>query len=326
VIEALKPGEHGAHAAHFGVIRGRNDWEGINQIMIIGREEPSPAVVERIARAFAAHDDAPFESLNGKRYPQAQRGIRKRDGSGHAIRVNFHPNPWADRVLKAIRDAEIVQAVERIRPIFKDKPVEIILLSPVAVDLTVDQVVPWMDWRKGGTRIERALEQSRVIPLSSREAARLLPDIWGGEKTARDDLSAAGLLRQNLNRESYLQFDAIRIGVVASYRGEAEPRKRAHEHIALIAASTDEARAVLEAVTGPLRHFEIIEVIEADPAAVDAAEAREERIAIIMHDGGLTEAEAIRVADGLDVHDPPPVKPPVPDQEPDRVVAREVGT
>jgi len=326
VIEALKPGEHGAHAAHFGAIRGRNDWEGINQIMIIGREEPSPAVVERIARAFAAHDDAPFESLNGKRYPQAQRGIRKRDGSGHAIRVNFHPNPWADRVLKQIRDAEIVQAVDRIRPIFKDKPVEIILLSPVAVDLTVDQVVPWMDWRKGGTRIERALEQSRVIPLSSREAARLLPDIWGGEKTARDDLSAAGLLRQNLNRESYLQFDAIRIGVVASYRGEAEPRKRAHEHIALIAASTDEARAVLEAVTGPLRHFEIIEVIEADPAAVDAAEAREERIAIIMHDGGLTEAEAIRVADGLDVHDPPPVKPPVPDQEPDRVVAREVGT
>ena len=325
-IEALKPGEHGAHAAHFGAIRGRNDWEQIDRIMVIGREEPSPAAVERIARAFAAHDDDAFESLAGKRYPKAQRGIRKRDGSGHGVAVNFHPNAWADRVLKQIRDAEIVQAVDRIRPIFKDQPIEVVLLSPVAVDLTVDQVVAWKDWRKGGTRIERALKQARVVPLSSREAASLLPDIWKGEKTARDDLAAAGLLRQNLNRESYLQFDAIRIGVVATYRAEAEPGKRSHEHKALIAAPPDRARAVLEALTGPLRHFEIVEVIEADPAAAEAAEAREERIAITMHDGGLSEAEAIRVADGLDVPDLPPPKPPDPDREQEAVVVRKVGT
>jgi len=296
VIEALKPGEHGAHAAHFGAIRGRNDWEGINQIMIIGREEPSPAAVERIARAFAAHDDAPFESLNGKRYPQAQRGIRKRDGSGHGIKVNYHPNAWADRVLKQIRDAEIVQAVDRIRPIFKDQPIEIILLSPVAVDLTVDQVVPWKDWRKGGTRIERALKQARVVPLSGREAARLLPDIWGDKRSADRDLKSDVLLGQTVNRTFYLQNAPIRIGTVATYRAEAEAGKRAHEHKALIAALPDEARAVLEALTGPLRHFEIIDIIEADPAAAEAAEAREERIAIAMHDGGLSEAEAIRVA------------------------------
>jgi hypothetical protein len=309
VIEALKPGEHGAHAAHFGAIRGRNDWEKIDRIMIIGREEPSPAKVERIARAFAAHDDAPFESLDGKPYPKAQRGIRKRDGSGHGIAVNFHPNAWADRVLKQIRDAEIVQAVDRIRPIFKDQPIEIILLSPVAVDLTVDQVIAWKDWRRGGTRIERALKQARVIPLSGREAARLLPDIWADKRSADRDLKSDVLLGQTVNRTFYLQNAPIRIGTVATYRAEAEPGKRSHEHKALIAAPTDQARAVLEALTGPLRHFEIIQVIEADPAAAEAAEAREERIAIIMHDGGLSEADAIRVADGLDVPDPLPVEP-----------------
>lgn len=326
VIAALKPGEHGAHAAHFGAIRGRNDWEKIDRIMIVGREEPSPANVERIARAFAAHDDAPFESIAGKRYPQAQRGIRKRDGSGHAIKVNFHPNAWADRVLKQIRDAEIVQAVDRIRPIFKNHPVEITLLSPVAVDLTVDQVIAWKDWRKGGTRIDRALKQARVVPLSGREAARLLPVIWPAIAPADRDLRAAGLLSQTLNRESYLQNETIRIGVVATYRVEAEPGKRAHEHKALIAAPPHEARAVLEALTGPLRHFEIIQVIEADPAAAEAAEAREERIAIAMHDGGLSLADAIGVADGLDVPDPPPVKPPDPDRDQDAVIARKVGT
>lgn len=315
VIKALNPGEHGAHAAHFGAIRGRNDWEKIDRIMVIGREQPSPADVERIARAFAAHDDDAFESLGGKRYPQAQRGIRKRDGSGHKIAVNFHPNAWADRLLKQIRDAEIVQAVDRIRPIFKDQPIEIILLSPVAVDLTVDQVIAWKDYRKGGTRIERALKQACVIPLSGREAARLLPAIWGAKDTARRDFEAAGLLAQTVNRKTYLENAPIRIGVVATYRAEAEAGKRAHEHKALIAAPPDQARAVLEALTGRLRHFEIIQVIEADPAAAEAAEAREERIAIAIHDGGLFLADAIRVADGLDVPDPVPVKPPDPDRE-----------
>lgn len=324
VIRVLKPEDHGAHAAHFGAIRGRNDWEKVDRIMIIGREEPSPVKVERIARAFAAHDDDAFESLAGKPYPKAQRRIRKRDGSGHGIAVNFHPNAWADRVLKQIRDAEIVQAVDRIRPIFKDQPIEITLLSPVAVDLTVDQVIAWKDWRKGGTRIERALEQARVVPLSAREAARLLPAIWADKRSADRDLKSDLLLGQTVNKTFYLQNAPIRIGTVAAYRAEAERGKRAHEHKALIAAPPDQARAVLEALTGPLRHFEVIEVIEADPAAVEAAEAREERIAIIIHDGGLSEAEAIRVADGLDVPDRVPVKPPDPDREHTPVVVREV--
>lgn len=322
-IKALEPGKHGAHEAHFGAIRGRNDWEKLDRIMIVGREEPSPAAVERIARAFAAYDDAPFESLDGKRYPKAQRGIRKRDGSGHGIVVNFHPNPWGDRVLKQVRDAEIVQAVDRIRPIFKDQPIEIILLSPVAVDLTVDQVVPWKDWRKGGTRSERALRQARVIPLSSREAARLLPGIWKDKRTADRDLKSGVLLGQTVNRTFYLQNAPIRIGVVATYRVEGEAGQRAHEHKALIAAPPAEARAVLDALTGPLRHFEIIEIIEADPAAAEAAEAREERIAIAMHDGGLSEADAIRVADGLHVPDPLPAEPAPPEDQ-SRVAIAEV--
>lgn len=309
VIEALKPGEHGAHAAHFGAIRGRNDWEKIDRIMIIGREEPPPAAVERIARAFAAHDDAPFETLAGKPYPKAQRGIRKRDGSGHGIAVNFHPNAWADRVLKQIRDAEIAQAVDRIRPIFKDQPIEIVLMSPVAVDLTVDQVVAWKDWRKGGTRIEQALKQARVIPLSGREAARLLPSIWADKRSADRDLRSDVLLGQTVNRTFYLQNAPISDGVVVTYRVAPQPGRRAHEHKALIAAPPAEARAVLEALTGPLRHFEVVEVIEVDPAAVEAAEAREERIAIAMYDGGVSEAEAIQVADGLDVPDRSPAPP-----------------
>jgi hypothetical protein len=326
VIEALQPAALGAHAAHFGALRGRNDWERLDCVMIVGREEPAPSIVERIARAFAAHDDAPFASLAGNPYPKVQRGIRMRDGTGRAIRVTFHPNDWADRVLSQIREAEIVQAIDRLRPIFKDKPIEVVLLSPVAVDLTVDQVVAWNDWLAGGTRIERALATARVVPLSAREAVRLLPAIWGSRGSARRDLEEDFLSAQIVNRDLYLRFGPIRTCVVAAYQAEAAPGRRAHEHKALIAAAPGEARTVLEALTGPLRHFEVVRVIEPDPdvvaAAEDAAYAREERIAIAM-DSGMTEAEAIRIADDVRIAAPCPPRPkPAPAAAPPPRAAR----
>jgi hypothetical protein len=270
-ITAIDPEALGAQAAHFGALRGRNTWEDCTKVLVIGRDQPAPAAVERIARAYAAQDPAPFESLNDSKYPEQERGIRTRDGSGRAIAVAYHPNKWADRVLRQIRDAEIEQAIDRIRPIFKDGPVEIVVMSPVALNLTVDHVTEWKDYRKGGSRVERALDQARVIPLSAREAARLLPDIWGGEKTARDDFEGDGLSRQTIIRTFYLQFDAIRNFTIATYRVTARAGQRAHEHKALIAAPPDQARAVLEALTGPLRDFEVIEVVEQATAAPNSA-------------------------------------------------------
>ena len=297
VIAALKPEDHGAHPAHFGAVRGYNTWEQIDRVVVVGREQPSPAAVERIARAYAAQGDADFESLGSNPYPEATRGIRKRDGTAHPVKVAYHPNVWAERALRSIRDTEIEQTIDRIRPIFKDRSIEIILLSPVAVDLTVDQVVPWSQFRQGGSRIERALKLARVIPLSGREAARLLPDIWADKETARRDLGKEGLTAQTLNRDTYLRFEPIRIGVVATYKADVVAGKRSRVQTALIAAPPDAARAVLEALTGPLREFQFVEVFEPDQAAIEAAAARGERIAIAMHEGRLSEAEAAKVAD-----------------------------
>ncbi len=308
-IAALKPEEHGGHSAHFAAIRGRNDWSKINTVVVVGREQPSPAAVEKIARAYAAHGDADFESIGSNRYPETTRGIRKRDGSGHPVKVAYHPNAWADRVLRSIRDTEIAQTIDRIRPIFKEQPIEVILMSPVAVDLTVDQVVSWSQFRQGGTRVERALKQARIVPLSGREAARLVPEVWADKRTAERDLNDLKKVGQILNRETYLQFAPLFPGTVATYRIDA---KNAREQRVLIAAPPHEARAVLEARTGALREFQVIKVFEPDQAAIDAAEEREERIAIAMHDGGLSEAEATRVADRIET--PEQVEPKALDQ------------
>ena len=258
VIETLKSAGCKATMAHFGTIRGRNTWEGLNRVVVLGREEPPPRAIEVIARALAARDDIPFESLGDRPYPRTVRGIRMRDGSAHPVMVSYHPNPWGDRVLRQIRDAEVVQAIDRIRPIFKEEPIKVLLLSPV-VDLTVDQAIAWKDFRKGGTRIQRALDGARVIPLSSREAARLLPDIWADKRTADRDLKAAGLSGHDADISFYLQNAPVRSAVLARYRATPGPGERAREQIALIAAVPDQARAVLEKLTGPLRSLDVIQ-------------------------------------------------------------------
>jgi hypothetical protein len=89
--------------------------------------------------------------------------------------------------------------------------------------------------------------------------------------TARDDFEGEGLSRQTIDRTFYLQFDAVRNFTIATYRVTARAGQRAHEHKALIAAPPAEARAVLEALTGPLRDFEVIEAVEQATAAPNPA-------------------------------------------------------
>jgi hypothetical protein len=74
----------------------------------------------------------------------------------------------------------------------------------------------------------------------------------------------------------------------------------------LIFAAPDQARALLERLTGPLTAFEVIEHVPADPEAVAAQDAvqadrdaRIERAAIAEYDGGLVREDAERVAAGL---------------------------
>ena len=167
VIEALKVKGLKNETAHFGALRGFNKWEHIKRIIVIGRELPRVDALEKVARAFAAGSPDSFISLNGARWPKEDRALRMRDNSLQEIKVMAHPDPWAERVLRQIRDAELLQAIDRTRPMFGQR-VEILLLSPVVIDLTVDRVERWIDTKRGGQRALQALEGAGVLPLSGR--------------------------------------------------------------------------------------------------------------------------------------------------------------
>jgi hypothetical protein len=163
----------------------------------------------------------------------------------------------------------MIQAIDRLRLIFRTRPVTIRVLASVALDLTVDVIRSFAEFAAGGSRVERALRDAQVVPLEKREAARLLPGIWGTPDAAKRDL---GLLGQNVNRDLYLENGPIRNLVKVAYAIAPAPGGRKRVHEAIVAAPATEARALLEVLTGPLDHFELLEVLVERPAPAPAVD------------------------------------------------------
>ncbi|EPX75703.1 hypothetical protein [Salipiger mucosus] len=290
VIEALRADGLSNPVAHYNALRGRNEWKDCSTAIVIGREEPTEAV-ERIGRAFAAADTAPFNSLGRPdgsfgRWDKAARGLRMRDKSRLSVDVNCHPDPWAEKVLRQVRDCELVQGIDRLRPHFKASPVTVFLLAELVLDVTVDRVERWIDLKKGGNRPSRAIEAAGVLPLSDSEAPRLLPGIWRARQTAQEDLPRWRYIVEGLTADfpksiDYSDFRQLSTSLLVRYRSAPRtPGGRAGRmHHALVWAPPEAARAQLEAVAGELRTFE---VVPGWTEALDAAEARDEPVAAIQ--------------------------------------------
>lgn len=169
----------GVEVGHFGALRGINAWEGCDVAVVVGREQPSALALENQLRAFLAGDKVSFQF--GAGYALQCRARRMRDESFEPVAVEVHPDPRAQLLLEQIREAELVQAIDRVRSIFNRRTVYV-LWSGVA-DLTVDAVRSWSDLKSGGTRLERAAARG-LVPLTPSGLHAAHPDLWASEKAA----------------------------------------------------------------------------------------------------------------------------------------------
>ncbi|EAQ46591.1 phage-related protein-like [Roseobacter sp. MED193] len=249
IKELASAGSH--KAGHFGALRGRNYWEDKDTVIVIGREQPSPQSVEGIARAYAAASGAGFTSGDYKKVP---RGIRT-SGDTVSIDVFAHPDLWGDRILRQIREAEIEQAIDRIRLIHNSEPKAVYLLSPVVVNATVDKVVGWQDFKQGGTRTERAIEKYGVLFLSPRDCARYMPDIWTNPQTASADLNRAKLVSDLPYRSNLYGVSDGKGPSLVQFWPKVGKGQRSRKKSALAFGRADQLKCLIEALTGPLTDF-----------------------------------------------------------------------
>lgn len=221
--------------AHFGALRGLNAYEHCETAVVMGREQPSAQAIEVLTRPFCATDPEPFIPIG--EYVLQSRGRRMRNGGPNVAEVQAHPDTRCQAMLEQVREAEIVQAVDRVRPVFNRR--RIIVLTNVALDLTVDHALTWPELRPG--KFAYAFTRHGVLPLSAGDLCRGLPDLWRLENTAKVELKRAGFYTKEKRVLSQIIYlfgvcTQFRQRATAARIREAPPRERWSTPLYLIPA------------------------------------------------------------------------------------------
>ncbi|WP_341213798.1 hypothetical protein [uncultured Limimaricola sp.] len=259
----------GHRKAHFGALRGRNLAEDCTTGLVIGRNLPPVQGLERLARAFAVALDRPFTPLAPApgeataRYRRRRDGLRMRDGSGHAVALDYHPDPTAEALLRQIRDAETTQAVDRVRAQYQPKL--IIVAGASMPDVTFDRVEEWSDFADGGSALARTLDRG-VLPLSATELVRVHGDLWRNTKAVQRDkryqvfrqtvLTGQPIYMSNYVRHGRSEHPACVVRYTRPAAGTGRGQ-RARSFEALVLARREEVAELIDARLGPVTWWQV---------------------------------------------------------------------
>ena len=163
----------GAQIAHFGSLRGLNDFADYDNIIIVGRMEPNVNALERQANGLWWDADKPITSVppndNGQFFfEKLPKAIRYKDNLPHVIRTSCHPDSRAQVLIEQIREAETAQAIDRLRLVHGPKEprdARVYILSSIPIDIEVDQLFTWEKY----SLIQQLVDESNgFIPLNKK--------------------------------------------------------------------------------------------------------------------------------------------------------------
>ncbi|MGQ0495432.1 DEAD/DEAH box helicase family protein (plasmid) [Komagataeibacter intermedius] len=167
--------------AHFGNLRGKDQWKNTNCNVVLGRNEPPVSGLEDTARAvfYKSPSEIVFIDANedgNKFLPRKPENIPTKTGGIHTVNVSYHPDRNVDRILRQIRESELTQAIGRARPIHRDRPLEIIIATNVPVPgLIPDRACTYEQFI--GSRSFECLMDG-LLPQESQTAHELFPETF----------------------------------------------------------------------------------------------------------------------------------------------------
>lgn len=239
---------------HFGAVRGINAFTSRQTIVLIGRKQPPASAVEAIARAYFALDARPFDLGDGG-YEVRRRPLQDKMGRAHSVAAQVHLDPRINRILWQMREAEVIQALDRVRAV--RFPRRVLLLNALdlrrldddpateGLGVPADRCMSWPEIRNGGNRSEAVLEASGgFLPVAPRALARIAPEIFSGLEAAKKWLQRTDLCEALAHHAEHLTYLQVR---PAGQRGKPWPlivdRRRRRP-------SLSAARADFEAMVG----------------------------------------------------------------------------
>lgn len=181
---------------HYGAIRGLDFAKRHKALMTVGRHEFPVWVIDALAAALTYDDivpEAPFDvqgdGLNDEGKPISQpmsdRTYPLRDGRDLIIQVPEYPGRWAASVQRQFREEELVQAMGRLRPVYRDDvglwiAVSRVLPAGIVVD-AVTTLRSLSTMRGAGAHFEAVRRAGGVA--DPEVIARVAPDVGVGPTT-----------------------------------------------------------------------------------------------------------------------------------------------
>jgi len=109
-------------------------------------------------------------------YPKQTRRYLFGDGRTITTNVSVHPDPRVQAVVEQAREAEMVQAIDRLRLIHNNNRKTVYILCSIPLDLPIDELVTWKQLT-GDRRLSDALavcdeREWDALPLAAKEMCR----------------------------------------------------------------------------------------------------------------------------------------------------------
>jgi hypothetical protein len=172
---------------HFNALRGVNHLEALDTLVIAGRPEPDALSVEAHARALWSR-----EALN-----LSGAYVWRTDGLSS---VASHPDARCDGLLRAFREAEIAQAIGRLRAVWAKKTKRVFLLTHTPIGLPVT-ARPFADIVPSVPLSRLLIAGNGVAPLAPTLMSEMVPEVW---KTADSAKAWVKRERVSLSLSKYL--------------------------------------------------------------------------------------------------------------------------
>ena len=164
---------------HFNALRGLNEMQDADHSIIIGRTLPPPEAIARMVGAIWGtpctgdldHKGAAWRTVESEQVLRLEQ-----------TKAATHSDERGEMILRLIRDAEVTQAIGRLRAVNRTDPVRCTVISDAVLDYPVRLVDLRRTLQAHGT-LGPMLDRGAVF-LSPSQASKAYPDLYASKQAA----------------------------------------------------------------------------------------------------------------------------------------------
>ena len=169
--------------AHHNAVAGRDQWRNVRQLIVVGRTQPAPASVERMAEALTGRAVTPLEGW----YHRGD-GVRHASGVAVGIEADRHPDPTCEAIRWQVCEGELMQIVGRGRGVnrMEDDPLDVLVMSDAPLPIPVAETLQAADLMPSPADL--MLAAGGVVFENATDAAAAYPQLWDTRNAANHAL------------------------------------------------------------------------------------------------------------------------------------------